>query len=132
MPFSNILIIDDDTDDIEFLTDALRDCGVADVNSVLNAMEAFHFLEKNKGRRSSPKLIITDLNLPGISGAEFIVRLKSKPLFKHIPVIILSTSIPDKEMDQFREMGVVGFLKKPDTYNAYLEMAKFIKDRVAA
>ena len=65
-----ILIIDDDEDDVEILADAFTQCGVDGVHYVYTAMEAFAYLEEVE-HECLPKLIVTDLYLPGITGAKF-------------------------------------------------------------
>jgi CheY-like chemotaxis protein len=132
MPLCNVLIIDDDQDDIEFLVDALCDCHVDRVHSVLNAKDAFAFIQSIQQQDDLPKIIITDLNLPGMSGDEFIGLIKTMRLFKHIPVIVFSTSIPESELERYSGMEAVGFMKKPNNYSEYLEVAKILKNKVAA
>jgi CheY-like chemotaxis protein len=71
-----ILIIDDDEDDVTLLSDAFHSCGVDNVHYVYTAMQAFMYLEEQKTNDCLPKLIVTDLYLPGMTGAEFLKDLK--------------------------------------------------------
>ena len=71
-----ILIIDDDTDDVEILSEAFTQNGVKSVNYVHSAIQAFMYLESIENKEDLPKLIVTDLYLPGITGKEFLADLK--------------------------------------------------------
>jgi CheY-like chemotaxis protein len=121
-----ILIIDDDEDDVEILSDAFAQCGVDSVHYVYSAMKAFMYLQEIEPY-CLPKLIVTDLYLPGITGAEFVKDLKGMDKYKHIPVIILSSVKSDKEIERYREMGADDYLSKPATYGEYVKVAADIK-----
>ena len=125
-----ILIVDEDTDDIEILTDAFKSNGVESVHYVHTAMQAFTYLQDAKNKEELPKLIITDLYLPGITGVEFLAGLKIMEPYKHIQIFILSSSKKDKEIERFRQMGAVDYLVKPTTYNEYVKVAADIKSKI--
>ena len=129
MPGSKILIIDDDTDDVEILTDAFSQSGVESVHYVHSAMEAFIYLEELKPGEL-PKLIVTDLYLPGITGAEFLQDLKTMQRYKHIHVIVLSTIKTETEIERYKKLGAIDYFQKPSSYEEYLQVAKDIKVRV--
>lgn len=121
-----ILIIDDDEDDVEILADAFTQCGVDDVHYVFTAMQAFMYLQEREHDRL-PKLIITDHFLPGLTGAEFLSDLKKMDKYKHIHIIVLSTTKSDKELEKYRQMGALDYLVKPVSYSDYVRVAEQIK-----
>lgn len=125
-----ILIIDDDRDDVEILADAFQKCGVDSVHYVYTAMEAFIYLETLLSRKDYPRLIITDMYIPGITGAEFLIDLKMRHPYKEIPVIVLSTSKAEREIEQARLLGAQSYLVKPNTYDEYMKVAGDITSRV--
>ena len=126
----SILIIDDDQDDIEILSQAFTSCGVETVHYVNSAMQAFIYLEKQTSKECLPKLIVTDLYLPGISGAEFLRDLKNMDAYKHIPVLVLSTIKNEQEIEKYRVLGEVDYLIKPSSYDEYKNIANYIKSKV--
>lgn len=132
MQLCNILIIDDDLEDIELLLEALKECEVDCVNFALNAVDAFSFISSIRKKCNLPKIIITDLNLPGISGDKFISTLKGMSLLKHIPVVVFSTAVPQCKLNSYLEMDAVAFMKKPLNYNEFLDVARELKARIAA
>jgi CheY-like chemotaxis protein len=129
MPDCKILIIDDDEDDVAILADAFKQCGVNNVHYVFSAMQAFMYLQE-KEHDCLPKLIITDHFLPGMSGLEFLKDLKEMAKYKHIHVIVLSTTKSERELQRYREMGALDYLIKPATYEEYVKVAEEMKSRV--
>ena|SRR5215212_4443670 len=129
MQGSKILIIDDDTDDVEILSDAFSKSGVESVHYVHSAMEAFIYLEQLEAGEM-PKLIVTDMYLPGITGAEFLVDLKKMKPYKDIHVVVLSTIKSAVEIERYKQMGALDYLQKPSSYEEYLQVAERIKKRI--
>ena len=126
-----ILIIDDDTDDVEILADAFKSSGVDSVHYVHTAMQAFMYLEEIKNMTDLPKLIVTDMHLPGITGHEFLMDLKTMEQYKHIHVIVLSSHKSEREIEQARKLGADDYLVKPFTYAEYLKVAADLKAKAA-
>lgn len=125
-----ILIIDDDTDDVEILADAFTRSGVEAVHYAHTAMQAFMYLEGVKDPENLPHLIVTDHYLPGITGSEFLKDLKGMERYKHIPVVVLSTIKTEAQIEKYRQMGAEDYLKKPGTYEEYLTVAKYIASKL--
>lgn len=129
MSACKVLIIDDDQDDVGFLAEALTQCGIDRVDYVFSAMQAFIYLEQ-VGPDSQPNLIITDLYLPCMSGEEFLQDLKGMEQYKHIRVVVLSTTKSPKQIERYRQMGALDYMSKPITYQEYLAVAAEMKKRV--
>jgi CheY-like chemotaxis protein len=117
-----ILIIDDDVDDVEILAGAFSECGVCDVHYVYTAMQAFAYLEAVENAQL-PKLIITDMHLPGITGAEFLTDLKGMEPYKNIPAIVLSSIKSAADIEKAKSMGALEYRLKPSTYAEYQKVA---------
>ena len=130
MAHCKILIIDDDTDDVEILAAAFTQSGVDGVHYVHSAMEAFMYLEEVPTREALPKLIVTDHYLPGITGPEFLKDLKTMDRYQHIPVVVLSTIKTEAQIEQYRRMGAADYLKKPASYSEYLKVADYLARRI--
>jgi CheY-like chemotaxis protein len=128
MVLCKILIIDDDEDDVEILADAFTESGVNGVHYVNSAMQAFIYLQSLEAN-CLPKLIVTDLFLPGITGAEFLKDLKLMELYKHIHVVILSSVKSDREIERYRELGALDYHAKPSSYDEYVKVAVNIKNK---
>ena len=131
MPHCKILIIDDDVDDVEILADAFSKCGVCEVHYVYTAMQAFSYLESVSNKEDLPKLIVADMHLAGITGQEFLSDLKEMEPYKHIKVVVLSSTKSPYDITKAKELGAADYVVKPSSYNEYKKVAAAIADKVA-
>lgn len=60
-----------------------------------------------------PRLILLDLDLPGMSGLELTAKLKADARTKAIPIVAISASVMKGEREQALEAGCVWFVEKP-------------------
>lgn len=96
-----------------------------------NGEEAMNFLfstldEKSPVRR--PSLVLLDLNLPGLDGRQILKNIKSDPHLKKIPVIVLSTSNNENDIEFSFRQGADKYLKKPISVDDFAVAVKIIKD----
>lgn len=90
MPFQNVLLIDDDEEDIEIFTAAVKEAA-GNVQCVVS-QDATEALARLESKTLSPDVIFLDLNMPIMSGQRFLQEIKARSALKEIPVIIFSTS----------------------------------------
>ncbi len=81
-----------------------------------DADEAFKILEN---KNNLPDLILLDLNMPRMSGVEFLAILKKDEHLRHIPTVILTTSDNQKDLEECYRIGVSGYILKPLKYKDY-------------
>jgi len=109
------LLIDDDNDDRELFSEAL-----ASVNPVIkcdlaaDAAEALNKLETKE--IDAPDVIFLDINLPVMTGWQFLTSLKSLEAYKDIPVIMYSTSSNQRDKDIAKDLGALCFITKPNAF----------------
>ena len=116
---SFILVVDDDLDDLLLLSQAFKDIGHGDpVLYVGGGQLMFDLLERTKINLYG--LIILDLNMPGMDGMETLKRLKAHPDYKHIPVIIYSTSRNEMEKELCIRSGATDYITKPNSYQGHM------------
>ena len=84
MTKNGILVVDDERDIVEFLTELLEDHGYQ-VSSAYDGIEAMELIKKSK-----PDLILLDLQMPGETGTGLYRKLHHKKEYKDIPVIVIS------------------------------------------
>lgn len=122
MVFKNILLIDDDLEDQEIFQSAvLQAADDASVQSFSNAKEALAKL--NKGELN-PDVIFLDLNMPIMSGQEFLAAVKSTDGIKNIPVIIFSTSSNESTIKLTKDLGAADFITKPNSFTILVQTLK--------
>jgi CheY-like chemotaxis protein len=120
-----ILIVDDDSDDLEILVETFNKVGVERALGVSSAEEAISFLQSITNDEDLPELIVTDLNMPGINGHELLRALKEMSRYQHIPVVVVcSTSDSIHEMERCLRSGARDYLTKPNSLAGYLNITR--------
>lgn len=74
-----------------------------------------------------PVLILLDLKLPKIDGLEVLRELKSHPTFKAIPVVVLTTSAEDGDIQSAYQLGANSYIVKPVDFDRFIEVVKQIE-----
>jgi DNA-binding response OmpR family regulator len=75
-----------------------------------------------------PSLIVLDTQLPKQGGESIIKMLKFQDRYKHIPVIMLTSSLTERKRKTFSLLGATNSLQKPDTLQAYESMMHQLKE----
>jgi len=115
MPYKNILLIDDDDDDQEIFLAALREISSSvQYNYVNNARKA---LEKLASGEIIPEVIFLDLNMPMMTGQEFLAHIKKVEKLSEIPVIIFSTSADPSTKQLTKQLGARDYITKPGDFD---------------
>lgn len=128
----DLLLIEDQASDAELALRALRELNLANrVRLVENGVEALDFVFGRNDYAARdvsdvPALILLDLKLPKVSGHEVLRALKSDERTKHIPVIVLSSSKEDSDVDQCYDLGVNSYVVKPVDFDRFTETVQCI------
>ncbi|MFL0220610.1 response regulator, partial [Tenacibaculum maritimum] len=115
----DILLIEDNIIEIMKMQRTISLLGLQHtVKEAKNAEDALKFLED---KTKLPDIILLDLNMPKVSGIEFLSILKNDENYKHIPTIILTTSDNQKDLLSCYKIGVSGYMLKPLKYDDYVK-----------
>jgi two-component system response regulator len=126
-----ILIVEDNPDDAELAIRALKKSNLANhVTHLTDGAEALDFLFGtgsflNRNINNIPKVILLDLKMPKVNGLEVLQQVKSNPLTKMIPVVILTSSAEDPDIKKSYALGANSYIVKPVEFNNF---AKIISD----
>ena len=127
-----ILIADDDEDDCMLASEALTESRLqCELHFVNNGEELMDYLYQ-RGEYTNPKnapppgLILLDLNMPKKDGREALRELKTNPKFKHIPIVVLTTSKAEEDIQLSYYLGANSFIIKPVTFASLVEVMKTI------
>jgi two-component system response regulator len=116
---AHVLHVDDHDEDRQLFARAFNHSRVpAILHSLPSAAQALLFLNQY-GRYElmpRPKLIVMDLSLPRLDGRELLDILRSTPRFAGIPVVVLTGSSAESDMQRCRAAGVFEYLVKPTLY----------------
>jgi len=107
MPKKRILLVDDDRDFVEMLTDLMETSGY----EVLTALSGEEGIEKCK--ESSPDLILLDIMLPQIDGLDVLYMLRNLYNTKTIPIIIVIGKTEMESFFQAKGFGATDYIMKP-------------------
>ncbi|NJO02703.1 MAG: response regulator [Bacteroidia bacterium] len=122
---------EDDPDDRMLAEEALAENRLAnDLRFVEDGEELMDYLHQRgkytKENAPRPGLILLDLNMPKKDGREALREIKSDPLLRRIPVIVLTTSKAEEDILKSYDLGVNSFITKPVTFDDLLEVTKAI------
>lgn len=102
-----ILVVDDSSSVRQMMSFTLEGAGY----NVVEAEDGGVGLEKLS--ESNVNMIVTDLNMPNVNGNAFIRAVRSKPEYKYIPIIVLTTESQASKKQESREAGATGWITKP-------------------
>ena len=125
-----VLLVEDRESDILLTREALKNVDLIEALTVArSASEAWGYLSEGvEGQRGfRPDLILLDLNLPGMSGKEFLVKLKNDPRFRRIPVLVLTTSKLESDVVDAYDLGASCYITKPVDFFHFQDVVEAIK-----
>ncbi|MEM7186200.1 MAG: response regulator [Bacteroidota bacterium] len=121
----SILHIEDDTIEALKLERILKDMdGGHRLVNAKHGEEALSIIRE----QAHPNLILLDLNMPKMSGFEFLQILKNDQYLHHIPVVILTTSRNREDVIRCYQIGIAGYIMKPLKYADYKQTIQKVVD----
>ncbi|MGE0173107.1 MAG: response regulator [Oligoflexales bacterium] len=105
----NAVVVDNDDIEAGVVIEALRKLGIKSIQRFFNGHEAWLHI---KERKEQPHLIVQEWQLPGLSGAYLIQRIRAHG-FKEVPIIVVSSLLVKSDAALVRDMAVYQVLKKP-------------------
>jgi len=111
--------VEDSPEDFETTERAFRRSGLRNpIVRCADGDEALDYLYRrdqyaDPAKSPRPGVILLDLNLPGTDGREVLSEIKSDPVLKQIPVVVLTTSRDDRDVDACYRAGASSYIQKP-------------------
>ncbi|MEQ9310369.1 MAG: response regulator [Balneolaceae bacterium] len=124
LKLAHILLVEDNEGDILLTLDAFEESNFkSEVSVARNGQEALNFLFKQGNFKSAnkPDLVLLDINIPIFNGHDVLAKIKNDEKLKKIPVIMLTTSSNQKDIDKSYRNHCNSYIQKP------LEMESFLK-----
>lgn len=127
----NVFYIEDNPADVLLLKTAIKFRNLnIDLLNFSDGKEVLDYVKKLKADNYNnlPDLIISDLNLPKVTGKELIAELKKDEVFKKIPLIVCSTSNSELDKDDCTKLGVSSYHVKSINFNDTLDLVTYLND----
>lgn len=126
-----ILLVEDSPEDFETTQRAFRRSGLKNpIFRCSDGDEALDFLHRKGDFADSPRpgVILLDLNLPGTDGREVLADIKADPNLQQIPVIVLTTSSDDRDIDACYRAGASSYIQKPVDLEGFMKAIERLND----
>jgi two-component system response regulator len=126
----SILLVEDNRDDEELTVLALQENRLLnEIHVARDGAEALDFLlarglYEYRDPRDLPQVVLLDLKLPKLSGLEVLQRMRSHPQLKLLPVIILTTSLEERDIMESYDLGANSYIRKPVDFSNFLEAVR--------
>jgi CheY-like chemotaxis protein len=127
-----ILLVEDNPIDVELTKSAFKKAQITNPLHVVNDGESALDFVFAKGafadrlKTRPPQLILLDLNLPNKSGLEVLKEIKDDKRAQSIPVIILTISDRDRDIDECRRLGAETYIVKPVSFQNFSKVTPFL------
>ena len=127
----NILLVEDDSKDVELTLAALEENHLANRIVVLeNGEEALDYLyERGKFEKRSggnPIVVLLDNKMPKVNGLEVLKTIKADEKLKLIPVVVLTSSRETPDLVEFYKHGVNAYVVKPVDFAEFMNVIKHL------
>ncbi|HEY9667595.1 MAG TPA: response regulator [Coleofasciculaceae cyanobacterium] len=127
-----ILLVEDDPGDVFRIQRAFRKTNLASsLEVVTDGEKAIYYLSgeepyQDRDRYPLPSLVLLDLKLPRRSGFEVLSWLRNESTIKHLPVVVLTSSDQQVDIERAYALGANSYLAKPPEPSVLLEMVQVL------
>jgi len=122
-----ILLVEDDPNDLELTLRALRKKNIANrIEVARDGVEALDYIfcsgeHQQRQIEEQPRLVMLDLKLPRVDGMDVLQKIKSDERTRHIPVVVLTSSGEEKDINRAYDLGVNSFVTKPVDFQQFTD-----------
>lgn len=127
----NLLLVEDNAGDIRLTQEALKDGNfLVNLSIATDGVEAVEFLHRTGKYKDAPRpdLILLDLNLPRKNGREVLSEIKSDPDLKRIPVLVMTTSKAQQDIEKAYSLNANCYITKPLDLEEFMDVVHSIED----
>lgn len=119
-----ILLVEDNPMDVDLTRRAFARRNIVNPLEVArDGEEALAWLARWEAGEPLPVVILLDLKLPRVPGLDVLRHLKAHPEYSRIPVVVLTTSREDADVDAAYALGVNSYIVKPVEFEKFIEVA---------
>ncbi len=128
---ADFLLVEDNPGDVRLTQEALKNHKVQNnLHVVTDGEEAIAYLRKQGKYKDAPRpdIILLDLNLPKRDGREVLQEIKSDPLLKAIPVVIITSSEAEQDIVKSYNLNANCYVTKPVNLDQFIKVVQSIND----
>ncbi|GAA1756310.1 response regulator [Luedemannella helvata] len=126
----DILLVEDDPVEVLLAREAFEDFKLRNhVVALGDGRAALAYLNRTGPYRDVrlPGLILLDLNLPGLDGRELLERLAADPVLAAIPVVVLTSSLAERDILRARRLRVTDYMIKPVDFHRIVDVVRHVE-----
>jgi CheY-like chemotaxis protein len=129
-PIHPILLVEDDENDVFFLERAFKQAQIANpLHRVRDGEEAIAYLRgeelyHDRNTHPLPSLMLLDLKMPRKNGFEVMAWVREQPGLKRLPIVVMTSSKEDPDINRAYDLGVNTYLVKPVNFEGLVEMMR--------
>ena len=126
-----VLLVEDNPGDVRLTQEALKEGKLAvNLTVARDGLEAVEMLQQRNRFASAarPDLILLDLNLPKIDGRQVLSEIKSDPALMRIPVVVLTTSAADSDIQTTYGSHANCYITKPVDMERFVDIVKLLEE----
>ncbi len=112
-----VLIVDDSSVMRKVVGRTLLQAGLVmtEVLEAANGLDALALMRARGAECAALRLILTDVNMPGMDGFEFVERMRAEALMPLVPVVMVTTETSEPTVRRALAVGAAGYIRKPFT-----------------
>jgi CheY-like chemotaxis protein len=128
-----ILLVEDDANDVVLIKRAFDRAAILNPLAIVrHGDDAVAYLEGTGGFSDRdqfpyPVIVLLDLKLPRRSGLEVLQWVKERPRLKRIPIVVLTSSKNDADVDRAYELGANSYIVKPVSFDSLIELVRSLQ-----
>ncbi|MES2842950.1 MAG: response regulator [Pseudomonadota bacterium] len=123
-----ILLVEDNPMDLDLTLRAFNKKKFTNsIQIARDGEEALAFMARWETGEPVPAVILLDINLPKLNGLEVLQKLKAHPVYRRIPVVVLTSSKENSDLKTAYDLGANSYIEKPVSFSKFIEVAEHIE-----
>ena len=123
-----ILLVEDNPMDVDLTRRAfIRRKVKHPIDVAQDGEQVLAYISNWDDKRPLPILVLLDLKLPKVDGLEVLHQLKSDPRFRSVPVVVLSTSTEERDIQIAYQKGANSYIVKPVDFDQFMQIVEHIQ-----
>lgn len=123
-----ILLVEDNPLDVDLTLRAFKRRNMTNpIEVARDGEEALAWLPRWEAGETKPVVVLLDLKMPKVDGLEVLQQIKTHPEFKSIPIVVLTSSAEDSDVQEAYRLGANSYIVKPVNFEKFMDVAEQIE-----